>query len=112
MRITRIGMDRLRLGEPNQADARTRLRGTTTDPILQITNLGDGHALELRTGPDQAPFTVNRGARVPRLNADRLDGKHARDLAPVTHDHGGLCQPSQLAVGFGSDGALMWSAPP
>ena len=47
------------VGEVNISDARTRLTGKNDASILQVVNRG--------TAP----------TRVPQLNADRLDGRHA-----------------------------------
>ena len=70
----------LRIGKANTADARTRLIGDVDSSNLQIVNQGTGTALDLRVQPGSPPLLVNRAQRVPRLNADRVDGKHASDF--------------------------------
>ena len=35
------------------------------------------YALDLRTASNESPMRVSGIRRVPRLNADRVDGKHA-----------------------------------
>lgn len=50
-------------------------RRTTT-----LENLGRGAALQLQTRRGYPPLAVTSGRRVPRLNADRLDGMHAESL--------------------------------
>ena len=57
------------LGRWNQADHTTTLRSTGHGPAL---------TLKARKGPALA---VNNGKRVQHLNADRVDGKDAADLA-------------------------------
>ena len=57
---------------------------------MQIVNGGSGTAWDLRVRPGSPPLVVNRAQRVPRLNADRVDGKHASDLLDkATYDEAG-----------------------
>jgi hypothetical protein len=63
--------DSLLLGRANQAD------GVTT-----LTRHGSGVALSLESSGHRAPsLRVSSSARVPRLNADLLDGRHAAQLS-------------------------------
>ena len=59
----------IRLGGHNDAS-----RTTTLDKH------GRGPALQLRTRPSSPPLGVTSRKRVPRLNADRVDGMHAQQL--------------------------------
>ena len=68
------------LGESNRADRRTSLGGDVPRALLRLTNESSADratALRLRVADGQPPLRVNSSARVPRLNADRLDGRHA-----------------------------------
>ena len=81
------------LGQSNSADAVTSLSGSST-ANLRITNTQAGApALDLRVVAGAAPLKVNSTARVPNLNADRLDGKHAGAFALVAHTHAGVYLP-------------------
>jgi hypothetical protein len=63
--------DSLLLGERNHADSMTTLARS-----------GHGVALSLKTSGRQTPsLRVSSSARVSRLNADLLDGRHAAELA-------------------------------
>ena len=75
--------DPLGLGESNTVDSRTRLVGDVSSSNLQIINQGAGTALDLRVGPGEPPLRVNRSRKVPKLNADRVDGKDAIDFLAV-----------------------------
>jgi len=57
------------LGKANKASEVTVLKRTTPGP-----------ALKLSVKPGSAPLAVNRGTKVRRLNADRLDGLDSTDL--------------------------------
>jgi hypothetical protein len=60
------------LGKQNSADATTSLSSTGTGPALKAT--GNATALGLNVPTGHPPFTVNSGAKVTKLNADKLDG--------------------------------------
>ncbi len=60
---------KLLLGRSNTATATTTLASTK------------GTALSLRAPAGKPPLTVSSGARVPNLNADRVDGLSSADLA-------------------------------
>ena len=65
--------DALVLGASNSCDGQTSLSGSTTGPLLGLTNSGTGAAasFNVNSGP---PFLVNSSTKVPNLNADQLDG--------------------------------------
>jgi hypothetical protein len=65
------------LGRANTADAPTSLSSGATGPALRLTNTSTGagaRALGLNVAAGHAPFSVNSGAKVTNLNADKLDG--------------------------------------
>ncbi len=67
------------LGKANTADAVSSLVTTITDTTkatqaaLMVQQKSGGPALDLRVNSGKAPMKVNSGAKVARLNADRLD---------------------------------------
>jgi hypothetical protein len=68
------------LGQTNSASSTTSLTrtGANTGKGLQVTNASTGAgatALGLNVASGHAPFTVNSGAKVANLNADKLDGQ-------------------------------------
>jgi len=73
------------LGQPNSADAPTTLTWTGNTDIskaaLVLKNLNGGNALQLKVGDGIAPMTVNSGAKVAKLNADRIDNREAGSFA-------------------------------
>jgi hypothetical protein len=76
--------DNLILGQSNSASSRTSLSAPISDRALQLTNTNTGAgatALGLNVASGHAPFTVNSGTKVPNLNADKLDGIDATDVA-------------------------------
>ena len=76
--------DPLTLGQANSAgDALTRLVANLPGPVLRLTNTGAGPALDLRVEGGAPPLKVNTGVKVTGLNADKLDGREAADLAGV-----------------------------
>ena len=73
------------LGENNAATALTRLTGNVDASAMQIVNNNagaDDSALTLSVQQGETPMRVNSSTRVPNLNADRLDGKHAVEFLP------------------------------
>lgn len=72
--------DPFRLGRLNVIDRISVLRGESNGPMLRVFNRGNSPALDLRTKAGKPPLTVNSAARVPRLNADKVDGKDASQL--------------------------------
>lgn len=56
-------------------------KANTANRPTSLTNTGAGPALVLGTRPKAPPLRVTSSTVVPRLNADRVDGKHAADLA-------------------------------
>jgi hypothetical protein len=64
------------LGKPNSATNPTSLSAPVTGKALQVTNTktsAGATALGLNVASGHAPFTVNSGAKVANLNADKLD---------------------------------------
>ena len=71
------------LGQANSADAVTFLSGAA-NANLRLTNTQAGaSALDLRVVSGSAPLKVNSTALVVKLNADRLDGRHASAFLPA-----------------------------
>jgi hypothetical protein len=74
---------RFDLGKVNTVNAITKLVGSVAGPSLQIDNNNAGTgatALDLQVEPGKAPMTVNSGAQVANLNADKVDGKSATEI--------------------------------
>jgi hypothetical protein len=65
------------LGKTNTANSTTTLTGKATTRTLQVTNTGNGSALQLTTKSTVAPMKVNSSVVVANLNADLLDGQHS-----------------------------------
>lgn len=70
----------VKLGKVNSIDEFTKLVGASPAPRLILDNNGSGVALQLLVEPGKPPMQVNSTARVPRLNADKVDGKDASQL--------------------------------
>ncbi len=71
------------LGKLNQVGQMSQLVGFTNGPMLRIDNNGGGAratALDLRVEPGQPPMTVGSSAKVPNLNADKIDGKDSTQI--------------------------------
>lgn len=69
-------------GAENQAGQQTTLRSNSLSTLTLVNSRStDGSALSLFTPVGTPPFRVNRGALVRRLNADKIDGMHASELA-------------------------------
>ena len=81
------------LGKLNKAGNATEVRRTTSGPAMKFT-----------TRPGSAPFSVTSGAKVPRLNADRVDGLEGSSLQTRTK----VYRNTTFAGGL-SD--LRWSLP-
>lgn len=72
------------LGRNNSADERTALNSKRSGSALLVRNessTAGATALRLETDPGQPPMSVASKVRVASLNADMVDGKHARDFA-------------------------------
>ena len=66
------------MGSLNRADAQTRLMGASETPLVRVVNTHpDGAGLRIAVEPGNPPLSINSPKLVKRLNADRLDGKHA-----------------------------------
>jgi len=74
--------DAVTIGESNRGNATTILR-SAADPTLRLVNTSGGTALDLRVGQGNRPLTVDSNKRVPKLNADRVDGRNANQLLRV-----------------------------
>jgi hypothetical protein len=86
------------LGKTNTVNAITKLAGSVVGPSLTIDNNSadpSATALDLQVEPGKAPMKVNSGTKVPNLNSDTVDGKHADQLVRVASFTG----PSPLAAG-------------
>jgi len=72
--------DSVILGRTNHASGSTEIVKRGTGPALRLSTEGDG----------RPSFSVSSAAKVPNLNADRLDGRTAADLATnvVTYSAG------------------------
>ncbi len=58
-------------------------RRNTADQVTVLKRTTDGAALKVRTSSKtDSPFVVNGHGKVKHLNADRLDGKNAKQIAP------------------------------
>ena len=75
--------DPFRLGKANPINKLTKLVGKGEAPRLVVQNRGNGVGLRLLVKPGKPPMTVNSGAKVNRLNADQIDGRHAEQLTRV-----------------------------
>jgi hypothetical protein len=73
------------LGKPNSASNPTSLSAPVSGKALQLTNTSTAAgatALGLNAASGHAPFTVNSGAKVANLNADKLDGIDSGGFLP------------------------------
>ncbi len=77
--------DPLQAGRVNDINRTTWLRGNAPNGNLRIRNTGAGPALDLIVPGGEAPLTVNSKTRVPLLNVDRVDNRHANELIRVEH---------------------------
>ena len=76
--------DRLVLGAVNRSGRSTWL--TSRGPsVMNLNNAAGGVVLDLRNGGGAAPIMVDSDRRVPRFNADEVDGLHARDHVRRAH---------------------------
>jgi hypothetical protein len=110
--------DALLLGAANRAGRSTWL--TSRGPsVLKLNNTGGNPPLDLRTRDGAAPLAVDSNTRVDNLNADRVDGKHASELAvpsgAVMFFHAVTCPSGwspydaargRMVVGLKTDGTL------
>ncbi len=88
------------LGKSNVYSGTTTLSGTTTKPLLQVTNKGTGAGISITTKAATPPLKVSSSALVANLNADKLDGRHASDFVPAA----GQTQVSQSGFGWRENG--------
>ena len=85
---TALGANRgdLILGQNNVATAFTQVVGNVNGNTLQLANTNPGtndSALSLNVQPGEAPLRVDSDARVPNLNADKLDGLEPSQIEGV-----------------------------
>lgn len=69
--------DPFRLGQTNGIDAMSTLVGNVAGPLLRVDNSSTGAgatALSLQVEAGKPPMKVNSGAKVAKLNTDKLDG--------------------------------------
>lgn len=99
MALAAVPGDPFKLGKVNSINRLSTLVGTATSPILRVQNKGTGTALDLRVQPGKPPLTTNSIGRIPRLNADMVDGKHAGAFLPK----GGKAADSDKLGGISSD---------
>lgn len=77
--------DPLVLGAANRSGRSTWL--TSGGPaVMKLNNSAGNPVLDLRNGGGSAPLAVDSRQLVSEFNADRLDGRHARDLIRVGYD--------------------------
>ena len=76
--------DAILAGMTTTADQQTHLKGNVSSANLKITNTNPGgSAASFRVESGNPPFKVNRGAKVKKLNVDRVDGFSANQLTRV-----------------------------
>ena len=63
------------LGRSNSASSTTSLSSSGSGPALSVRNTSTGTAGSFNVTAGHPPLTVNSGAKVVNLNADKLDGK-------------------------------------
>ena len=67
-----------------------------TDPLALLDVGGNSRfsgQITSTVATGAAPFVVASTTSVTNLNADMLDGSHASDFSPSSHDHSGMLQP-------------------
>jgi len=74
--------DAIRAGLTTKAGEQTVLKGNVDSQNLKLVNTGNGQAASFVTESGRAPFKVNRAKKVKKLNADKVDGYSATQLAP------------------------------
>jgi len=71
------------LGQGNFASKTSGLTSAvTTGPTLALKNSGGEPAANFNVAGGVSPFSVSNSTRIPRLNADKLDGLDASALLP------------------------------
>src|SRR6266571_6533686 len=63
------------LGQSNSATSTTALSAGVTGPAFKVTNTSTGSAASFNAAAGHPALAVNTSAKVPKLNADQLDGK-------------------------------------
>lgn len=77
MALAAVPGDPFQLGQLNTINRVSTLVGNTTGPMLRVENKGAGPAANLKVQAGKPPMAVNSTGRIPKLNADMVDGKHA-----------------------------------
>ena len=72
--------DAVRAGQQTNANATTTVKGNSPATLKLVNTRPNEEALRLHVKPGSPPMWVSSTAKVPRLNADRLDGNHANAL--------------------------------
>ena len=75
------------LGETNTVNESTVLSGSKSGPMLRVINSSTGASasgLNINVNPSRPPIVTNSATRVGNLNADKVDGYHANQLARVS----------------------------
>ena len=105
------------LGKPNAASSTSSLSAPVSGKALNLTNTSTGAgatALGLNVASGHAPFTVNSGAKVANLNADKLDGLDSgsfqkNDCQPTVPGTGEMVKVGPTCIDKYEDS--VWSSP-
>ncbi len=96
--------DPILAGKTTTANAVTHLKGKVAAVNLKVTNThAAGSAAKFIVEPGNAPFEVSSSAKVPKLNADKIDGVHAGGLMKKKDydaDRDGVVDTAQVAVRY------------
>jgi len=74
--------DNIKLGLTNTANAQTKVKGSVSGeaPFRVVNTNSNGSALSLAVDSGNPPMKVDSGAKVKKLNADRVDSFSANEL--------------------------------
>jgi len=76
----------MKIGQVNRGNATTTLKGASSTTLKLVNTTAGEEALRLQVVSGPA-LMVNTGDRIPKLNADKLDGKHRSFfMAKSTYD--------------------------
>ena len=81
--------DAIILGVKNTGNAETEIQGSESGPLVRFDNNhnnGKAARFEVVAQLGNPPFSVNSGAKVKKLNVDRVDGFSASQLTRVAFD--------------------------